>query len=193
MQLVDSDAFLAAMQGAGIAPRPASFALSFGRYEETDRFWVWPWPPQDVLGLVTAVLQHIAPVAYCDAWRPGGVWHEDDPSFIDSVRNVMLRAFNIPATHRGALRFDRSESADVCALVSAFAVAGWNVNDDLCLVPDHARFIVRVSHHAVLHVESRDAELVEPLIAHMASKGWHLPTEVPDETFKIPSWMRRTS
>lgn len=26
----------------------------------------------------------VAPDVYCDAWRPGGVWHEEEPSFIDS-------------------------------------------------------------------------------------------------------------
>ena len=76
MQLVDSAEFLSAVQASGMIVQPNSFALSFGRYDETDRFWVWPWPPQDLAGLLTSVLQHIAPAAYCDAWRPGGVWHE---------------------------------------------------------------------------------------------------------------------
>jgi hypothetical protein len=191
MQLVDNTEFLEAMKTAGIIVEAGWFRLSFGRYDETNRFWVWPWPPQDLASLLTSVLQHIAPTAYWDAWRPGGVWHEDDPSYTDSVREVLLRGFAIPQNHCGALRFDRSDAESLCALVLAFAVAGWNINDDLCLVPDNRRFIVRVSHHAVLHVECREPELVGPLVAHMASQGWELPREVPDPTFKIPSWMTR--
>jgi len=191
MQLVANDDFLLAMQAAGISLQPGWFRLSFGRYDETDRFWVWPWPPQDLASLLTAVLQHIAPHAYCDAWRPGGVWHEDDPSYSDSVREVLLRGFSIPPDHLGALRFDTTETTAVIALVLAFAVAGWNINDDLCLVPDNRQFIVRVSHHAVLHVECREQALVGPLVAHMAAQGWALPTEVPDPTFTVPAWMAR--
>src|SRR5262245_17231008 len=127
MQLIDNAEFLAAMRDAGITVEPHSFRLSFGRYEETDRFWVWPWPPQDLAGVLTAVLQHIAPTAHCDAWRPGGVWHEEDPSYTDAVRNVLIAGFDIPTDHRGALRFDRSEAASITALVLAFAIAGWNV------------------------------------------------------------------
>ena len=191
MKTVDNATFLAEMQAAGIIVEPGWFRLSFGRYDETDRFWTWPWPPQDLAGLLTAVLQHIAPTVHCDAWRPGGVWHEDDPAYTDSVREVLLRGFDIPRDHCGALRFARNEAAAVTALVLAFGVAGWNVNDDLCLVPDNHDFIVRISHHAVLHVECRTAELVEPLVRHMASQGWDLPTDVPDPTFKIPTWMTR--
>lgn len=191
MHTIDNATFLTEMQAAGITVEKGWYRLSFGRYDETDRFWVWPWPPQDVAGLLTAVLQHVAPTAYCDAWRPGGVWHEEDPSYTDSVREVLLGGFGIPKDHCGALRFDRAEGAAVTALALAFAVAGWNVNDDLCLVPDNHQFIVRISHHAVLHVECREPELVDPLVAHMASKGWDLPTEVPDATFKIPTWMLR--
>ncbi|HET7584961.1 MAG TPA: hypothetical protein VFK13_08640 [Gemmatimonadaceae bacterium] len=189
MHTVNNATFLAEMQAAGITLQPGSYRLSFGRYEETDRFWTLPWPPQDVAGLLTFVLSHVAPTTYCDAWRPGGVWHESEPSYTDAVREVLLRGFSIPPEHCGALRFDRSEATALTALVLAFSIASWNINDDLCLVPDNHQYIVRLSHHAVLHVECRVPDLVEPLVAHMASCGWDLPTEVPDPTFKVPSWI----
>jgi hypothetical protein len=189
MQLVDNDAFLDSIRDGGIAVQSGWPRLSFGRYEETDRFWVWPWPPQDILGMLGAVLEHTAPTTWCDAWRPGGSWYEDDPSYPDAIRDVLLRSFAIPRHHRGALRFERSESAAVNALVLSFVMTGWNVNDDLCLIPDNRQFIVRVSHHAVFHVECRTPELVGPLVEHMSARGWPLPTDVPDSTFKIPAWM----
>ena len=189
MQLLENDTFLDSMREAGITVQSGWFRLSFGRYEETDRFWVWPWPPHDIIALFAAVLEYPTAAVYCDAWRPGGVWVEEDPSYTDSIREVLLRGHSIPPDFRGALRFDSSEVTSLIALFLAFATAGWNINDDLCVVPDHRQFLVRVSHHAVLHVECSTPELIEGLVAHMAERGWRLPTEVPDATFKIPSWM----
>ncbi len=188
MQLIPHSDFIDEMERTGVSLTGTS-ALTFGRYAETDRFWIWPWPPQDLLSLLSAILAHAAPREHCDLWRPGGIWHEDEPSFIDSIRETVLRGFAIPADHRGALRFARSESTALLGLLLSFAFAGWNVNDDLCAIPDMGDYIIRISHHAVVHVEARNTALTQSLVAHMASQGWDLPTDVPDSTFKIPSWM----
>ena len=177
------------MQALGLATEVEPSRLGFGRYDETDRFWVWPWPPPDLLGLLSAIFRHVAPDVYCEAWRPGGHWHEKEPAFIDSIRAYLIGGLDIPADHRGALRFERGEFPALAALFIAFAMGGWCVDDDMCLVPDHGRYLVRLSHHAVVHVECRDPAHVAPLVQHMATEGYPLPTEVPDETFKIPSWM----
>lgn len=177
------------MQALGLAPEAEPSRLGFGRYNETDRFWVWPWPPPNLLGLFSAIFRHVAPDAYCEAWRPGGAWHEEEPTFIESIREYLIGGLDIPTDHRGALQFERGEFPAIAALFIAFAMGGWCVDDDICLVPDHGRYLVRLSHHGVIHVECRDPTLVGPLMAHMAAEGYPLPTEVPDETFKIPSWM----
>jgi hypothetical protein len=189
MQPVDAGDFITHMRAVGLASTDAPSHLSFERSAETDRFWLWPWPPHELLGLLTAIFQHVVPDRYCDAWRPGGVWHEPDPSFIDTVREQLLSGFAIPREHPCALRFARSEFTELAALLLAFAIGGWNVDDDIVVVPDHARYLVRLSHHAVVHVQCRDPESVEPLVTHMRERGWELPTEVPDATFKVPAWM----
>jgi hypothetical protein len=189
MQLIPQAEFIARMQALGLTTEDAPSRLGFGRYEETDRFWLWPWPPPDLLGLLSAMIRHVVPETFCEAWRPGGVWHEDEPSFIDSIREHLLGGLSIPAGHSGALRFERGEFAAIAALMIAFAMGGWCVDDDVCLIPDHARYIIRLSHHAVVHVECREPGLVGPLVAHMEAEGYPLPTEVPDPTFKIPPWM----
>ena len=191
MQLIPQAEFIERMEALGLAAEEAPSRLSFDQYDETDRFWLWPSPPPDLLGLLSAMFRHVAPDTYCEAWRPGGIWHEDEPSFIESIREYLLGGLSIPADHCGALRFARVEFPALAALLIAFAMGGWCVDDDVCLVPDHARYLIRLSHHGVVHVECRDRALVGPLVAHMEAEGYSLPTEVPDATFKIPAWMAR--
>jgi len=189
MQLIPQAEFIARMKALGLAAEEAPSRLGFGRYDETDRFWLWPWPPPDLLGLLSAMFRHVAPDAYCEAWRPGGSWHEHEPTFIESTREYLLGGLSIPTEHCGALRFVRGEFPALAALLIAFAMGGWCIDDDVCLVPDHARYLIRLSHHGVVHVECRDPSLVGPLVTHMLAEGYPLPTEVPDETFKTPRWM----
>ena len=191
MQLVPQSDFVARMRAEGLTTDPEPSRLGFGRHDDTDRFWVWPWPPQNLLGLLAAIFRHVSPDEYCDAWRPGGMWHEDEPSFIDGIREYLIAGLEIPTNHRGALRFHRGQFSAVAALFIAFAMGGWNVNDDVCLVPDHARYLICLSHHGVVHVQCRESALVEPLVAHMEAEGYPLPSEVPDDTFKTPTWMPR--
>jgi len=189
MQSIPQAEFIAQVRAAGLAAEDEPASLSFGRYDLTDRFWVWPWPPQSLLGLLAAIFRHDPPDISCDVWRTGGIWHESEPTFIESIREYLIGGLEIPAEHRGALRFTRDEFTAVAGLLIAFAMGGWCVDDDVWVVPDHSRYVVRLSHHGVVHVECREPHLVEPFVAHMAAEGYALPTEVPDATFKVPSWM----
>jgi hypothetical protein len=63
------------------------------------------------------------------------------------------------------------------------------VDDDVFFVPDHARAVVMIGHHAVIHAECQDEERIQQLIAHMDKAGFELPTEPPDATFIWPDWM----
>ena len=180
MQTVDNATFLAEMQAAGITSRrdgsgsrlaDTTRQIGSGRGHGLHRISPGSFP---------LCCTHVAPTAYCDAWRPGGIWHEDDPAYTDSVREVLLRGFDIPHEHCGALSFARSDAAAVTALVLAFAVAGWNINDDLCLVPDKHQFIIRVSHHAVLHVSAEP-----PSSWSRWSHTWHPRVGIFPPTFPI--------
>jgi hypothetical protein len=124
MRLIPQAEFIARMQARGLATEEAPSSLGFGRYDETDRFWLWPWPPPDLLGLLSAIFRHVVPETFCEAWRSGGVWHEDEPSFIDSIREHLLGGLSIPTDHCGALRFERGEFAAIAALLIAFAIGG---------------------------------------------------------------------
>ncbi len=54
MQLISQAEFIERMQAAGLTNDTEPSSLGFGRYDETDRFWVWPWPPQNLLALLVS-------------------------------------------------------------------------------------------------------------------------------------------
>jgi hypothetical protein len=76
------------------------------------------------------------------------------------------------------------------AVMFAAMLAGWCVDDDLYLIPGHGRQFLQVSHHEVVHAQFRDEARLLEFVAYMDGKDYALPTEVPDETFTRPSWMR---
>jgi hypothetical protein len=65
MQPVDVSEFIAHMRAGGLASIDAPNRPSFERAAETDRFWLWPWPPHELLGLLIAIFQHVVPDRYC--------------------------------------------------------------------------------------------------------------------------------
>jgi hypothetical protein len=42
----------------------------------------------------------------------------------------------------------------------------------------------------VVHVSFRDGEDLERFVGDMENRGFPLPDEVPDATFKTPDWMK---
>ena len=59
------------------------------------------------------------------------------------------------------------------------------------IVPDHARYIVQTDHHNVIHVSCLSSADVEECVREMEKRGFPLPQDVPDSTFKKPEWMNR--
>jgi hypothetical protein len=64
------------------------------------------------------------------------------------------------------------------------------VNEDLYIVPDTGRHIVKTNHHGVIHVSFGSSDDVQAFIQFMAERGFILPDELPDATFKRPEWMK---
>jgi hypothetical protein len=49
---------------------------------------------------------------------------------------------------------------------------------------------VQTDHHDVIHVSFRSGTDLKRFVDDMAGRGFSLPTEVPDATFKAPDWMK---
>jgi hypothetical protein len=87
------------------------------------------------------------------------------------------------------VEFDRTELTPLVTLLFSTTIFGWSVAEDLYVIPDHARFIVKTDHHGVVHVEFQSDDDLSCWVTQLAQKGFTLPDETPDATFKTPDWM----
>jgi hypothetical protein len=87
---------------------------------------------------------------------------------------------------------NRSEREALVTLLFSTTVFGWSVNEDVYVVPDHARQILQTDHHHdVVHVSFPAHGDMEDWVAKMSEEGFDLPHDPPDATFKRPSWMSK--
>jgi hypothetical protein len=129
----------------------------------------------------------------CYVWRHLGSW--PDPNSVDVrrpndvVECRILEGLGVPRGTAEALTFERGELPALLSLLFSTTVFGWSVAQDLYVVPDQARHILQTDHHEVIHVSFRAAGEIQHWISDMAKRGFELPDDVPDSTFKRPSWM----
>jgi hypothetical protein len=129
----------------------------------------------------------------CYVWRHLGRW--PDPNTVD-VRRVndvvecrILQGLGVPLGTADVVIVERSELPTLTTLLFSTTVFGWSVGEDLYVVPDHGRQVLQTDHHEVVHVSFRDAREIDHWVSEMAQRGFDLPEDVPDSTFKRPSWM----
>jgi len=195
MKTLTEAAFLAWADGAGLCldPQyPESAVLVFRPDLQHDRFWEIPAEPERRPYFILALLELIGDWQECYAWRHSGSWPEfADPLRInDVVEWRILKGLGLPLGTADIVKFERAELDKLVTLMFSTTVFGWSVGEDLYIVPDHARFIVQTDHHNVIHVSYRSSADVDEWVSQMEERGFALPEEVPDSTFKRPDWMR---
>ena len=187
--------FLAWADRAGLSldPQyPASAVLMFRPDPQQDRFWEVPVEPERRPYFLLAFLELMGEWQECYAWRHLGGWPEsaDPRRIIDAVEWQILNGLGLPLGTADVVRFDRQEADKLVTLLFSTTVFGWTVSEDLYLVPDHARYIVQTDHHNVIHVSFRSPADVGGWVSQMEERGFSLPEDLPDSTFKRPEWMR---
>lgn len=196
MKTLTEAAFLAWAEGAGLGldPQyPDSAVLVFRPDPHQERFWEIPAEPECRPYFILSLLELMGEWQECYVWRHLGSWPESaDPRRInDIVEWRILQGLGIPLGTADVLTFERAELDKLVTLMFSTTVFGWSVGDDLYIVPDHARYIVQTDHHNVMHVSCRSAADVETWVTHMEERGFPLPEDIPDATFKKPGWMNR--
>jgi hypothetical protein len=63
------------------------------------------------------------------------------------------------------------------------------VTKDFYVMPSNGNCLIQLSHHAVVHISCATAEQMDKVVAAMSAAKYELPTDLPDATFKRPSWM----
>ena len=124
-------------------------------------------------------------------WRHLGYWASSgDMDANEVVEHQILKGIGLPQGTTEVVEFERADHQALLTLLFSTTVFGWSVGQDLYVVPDHARYVLATDHHDVVHVEFRDTVDIELWVSTMAERGFPLPDNVPDQSFKHPPWMR---
>lgn len=175
------------------AKYPQSAVLKFRPASDNARFWLMPDQARRRPFFISSMLELVGPWDTCFAWRHMGSWpsqeHLDLGRINDVIEFELLKGIGIPLGTADALGFRRDDLYRLVSLLFVTSIFGWSVGEDLYVVPDNGRYILKMSHHDVIHVEFRYEGDVDIWISKMAEQGFALPDDPPDETFKRPTWM----
>ena len=194
MQLLSTDSFFDWAKQSGIvldSRYSPPQCLVYESLSDNHRWWNTPTDPAELRAFIERFLDGMEFWISCYIWRRGGSWPPADPprSRLDAIRKVLARGPDIPADYQGAVHFDADEREGLLGLAVPHVLSGWSVNDDLFIIPEHARYILQTDHHGVIHATCYDRAAMDRLIEHMDEGGYSLPTTTLDWTFKRPDWM----
>lgn len=181
--------------GFQLDPRyPESAVLTFRPYSDYHRFWVVPIEPERRPYLIASLIECMGEWQACYAWRHLGSWPSSaGPERVNDVVELrILEGLGIPLGTNAVIEFQTSEFDKLLTLVFATTIFGWSVGEDLYVVPDHGRHLLQTDHHGVVHVSFRTEDALQACVEEMERRGFTLPDEVPDPTFKQPRWMKRS-
>src|SRR5262249_59963833 len=113
------------------------------------------------------------------------------PERINEVVELrILDGLGLPLGTEAVVEFSRTEQDKLVTLLFATTIFGWSVSEDVYVVPDHGRHLLQTDHHGVIHLSFRTEASLDRSIDEMERRGFSLPTELPDSTFKHPGWMK---
>ncbi len=192
MESVAANEFLTWIHRRGLKAQPSGYpegySLRIDAARRFSHFWTFPRDPIGLPAFFARILTALDPWSFGFLWPTTGFWPAAaQPEWWGfGVCDIVLKAAGIPNGWTGAMRFERDELSAVVAV--GFVHLLFQL-DDVLVVPDHARQIVRTDHHDVVHVYFADESRVASFVECMAEAGYELPTELPDETFIRPDWM----
>jgi hypothetical protein len=194
MDLKSNEDFLAWTTTRGIA-LDARYGppqcLVYLREDAPRRFWECPKGRRELTRFVQHVLAGLDPWEICCLWPRGGRWRDPRPARnrTAEIRSRVTYGLPVPDRFEGAVEFVPHEVEQLGAWVLRMIREGCCVRDDLFIVPDHGRQLINTDHHGVVHVACQETARLLQFIEHMTLGGYELPQDLPDATFKRPSWM----
>jgi hypothetical protein len=190
------DEFLAwaGRSGFEIDPRyPHSAVLTFRPDPQQDRFCEVPVEAERRPYFVASLLDCMGDWQACYVWRHLGRWPQ--PAVPERLNDIVelriLDGLGLLLGTNAVVEFSRAEYDRLVTLLFTTTIFGCSVGDDLYVVPEHGRHLLQTDHHGVIHVSFRTDESLNLCVDEMDRRGFPLPSEVPDSTFKQPGWMKR--
>lgn len=180
--------------GLSLDPQyPQSPVLRFEDVPGESRFWEIPSEPERRSYFFASILEATGGWQTCATWRALGSWPSPDrvePKRInDVVEARLLAGLGLPVGTADVVQFERDETDTLLGVLFSTSVFGWSVGEDLHVIPNNGCCIIKVGHHGVVYVTLRDAADMDTWIAFLTERGFCLPDDVPDATFKRPGWM----
>ena len=173
----------------GFDPRYAEpRCLDFQGVESDSRFWVVPEGNDARRTFAEALVELLDSKEGVRLWPRCGDWSafSDYPDEIPAgspMRHVILEG------RSGAVLFTHGEGTELADFLSFVALVGGSVCYDVFAVPDDKSIILEMNHHGVAYITAKDPLGLASVIDFLGTRGFPLPTEVPDWTFKRPHWM----
>jgi hypothetical protein len=170
---------------------PTTAILTFTPDLGHDRFWCVPPAPDRRPHFIATMLDLLGDWTSCFIWKHSGSWPSSaDPKRINDVVELrILSSLGLPLGTSEVVEFGRADFDTLVTLIFSNTVCGWSVGHDMYVIPNDARRIMQTDHHDVIHMSFRNAEDLGRFVKEMEDRGFPLLDEVPDATFKTPTWM----
>jgi hypothetical protein len=136
-----------------------------------DRYWSTSMITTKIPLFASHILDGIHPWSLCYLWPAGGIWSSVPDVSGKMNESRMLQELGLSAGSDGAIVFSKEERQELVRAMSAILQSAWSQDDDIYLVPDHARQLMFWSHHDLVHVSFAEGSPVAAFEIHMASQG----------------------
>jgi hypothetical protein len=195
MNKIDKNKFLEMIKQKGIIIDPKYLQtadLTFDDDSELSRFWEIPEEARRIPYFVDTLLTLLEPWESIYVWKHMGSWNVavKGERLNDDVQAILYRGAGLTENNADILIFKNTELAELAVIIFNQLVFGWHVGDDIYIIPEHGRQMIKTDHHDAVHVSFRDFASMKKYVEAMADAGFALPDDLPDETFKKPDWMQ---
>ena len=171
---------------------PNSVILSYLN-SSYSRFWSIPEEARKIPYFIETIINAIDEWKNIYVWKHMGSWTTKirGNRVNDDVQAIIYKGIGIPDDTADIIQFDKNQIPELVTLVFNQLVFGWSVGDDLYIIPDHGKSILKTDHQEVIHAEFSTEETLNQFINVMKENDFNLPADIPDETFKKPEWMNQ--
>lgn len=195
MKRIKEKQFIGNIENMGITVDPNypdSVVLSFIDKVDFDRFWCIPKEARKIPFFIESILDTIDDWTSVFIWKNMGSWNTKiaKERLNDDIQSIIYRGIGIQDGSCDIYEIKYNEIVEVVALIFNQLIFGWCVSDDLYIIPNHGKQIIKTSHHDVVHVYFKNQSKMDSFIATMEENGFKLPVEIPDSTFSRPSWIK---
>lgn len=143
----------------------------------------WITPPYNngsaIPFFLSKILEALDPWQKCWVWKSNGDWgfHLTETSLIHHrVWANILHKSGIPEGFKGAIAYNRDEFFDLLTVLYIQTAFGWCVANDLFIVPDQAKQIVKMDHHGFVHVTFINKSRSEKFVLQLSKDNIKLPS-----------------